>query len=741
MTARFGSACAASSPTARSRARSRSRPPAPAIPPPSPAPRPARSIRSARSPRPIAATMPAAMPRPPNSSRALDRARRPARRPGRGAGQRGAAALQSRPLCRGGRAVRPRRGAGRRRSGDRAAAAQLSRHAPAQPGPGRARRWPSSTGRCRPIARRRPVRDLVIDRPTAGPAQRRIAGRAPAARAGGGLTAEDKAQILDGQALQLRGTILRLAGPRRRGGRRRSTGRSTELVAIRGGRDRRDRVAARADPWRARRASPRRAATGPRPSASIGRRSPCSRPTIRARPALLSAQARLAGFYARTGRTEPARALFREIVAANVDRRRQLAGAAPHARALFRPARRAEAASRTRSPTCSRASQVLVRPGVAQTQAVLARELSGGSDEAARLFRQSVDLDPRHRARPGRARPARGGRAPTAADAARSPSCAPRSRSWQQRPGRDPGAARRIPALPGVVAAARSRLADLQRAAPPGRGLLQDDRASATTPMRSSPPATAARAFRIGATPAELERAGRRAARRPSRSVENGQHLTYPFDVERAYRALSGSCSARSRASWPASRHLIFEPDGAMLRLPPNLLVMDRAGVDAYRARAPPARATTASISAASHGSAATATSAPRSRPAPSATSARRRRRAPRPNISASARTRRPRGYLSAGGGDARRRRDAATAPGRSPPGTGRSRPTSCSPRPAHWRAAGAGEAEIVTGAAFTDTRDHRPAATSTQFRILHFATHGLVTRAAAGMPGAAGAC
>ena len=68
MTARCGSACAASSPTGRSRARSRSPPPAPAIPPPSPGSRPGRSIRSARWPRPIAATMPAAMPRPPNSS-------------------------------------------------------------------------------------------------------------------------------------------------------------------------------------------------------------------------------------------------------------------------------------------------------------------------------------------------------------------------------------------------------------------------------------------------------------------------------------------------------------------------------------------------------------------------------------------------------------------------------------------------------------------------------------------------
>ena len=32
------------------------------------------------------------------------------------------------------------------------------------------------------------------------------------------------------------------------------------------------------------------------------------------------------------------------------------------------------------------AGQILVRPGVAQTQAVLARDLSGGSDEAAQLL-------------------------------------------------------------------------------------------------------------------------------------------------------------------------------------------------------------------------------------------------------------------------------------------------------------------------------------------------------------------
>ena len=44
------------------------------------------------------------------------------------------------------------------------------------------------------------------------------------------------------------------------------------------------------------------------------------------------------------------------------------------------------------------------------------------------------------------------------------------------------------------------------------------------------------------------------------------------------------NCSRPARAEIAAAGHLIFEPDGAMLRLPPNILVMDQAGVDAYRA-------------------------------------------------------------------------------------------------------------------------------------------------------------
>src|SRR5206468_1243128 len=108
--------------------------------------------------------------------------------------------------------------------------------------------------------------------------------------------------------------------------------------------------------------------------------------------ALLSARARLAGYLARQGRTDQALAMFRAIVAATG----QNGDASPGLRRLLEPYF-ALLVARGDDPAAIAdlfaASQILVRPGVAQTQAVLARELSGGSDQAARLFRQSVNLD------------------------------------------------------------------------------------------------------------------------------------------------------------------------------------------------------------------------------------------------------------------------------------------------------------------------------------------------------------
>jgi CHAT domain-containing protein len=95
---------------------------------------------------------------------------------------------------------------------------------------------------------------------------------------------------------------------------------------------------------------------------------------------------------------------------------------------------------------------------------------------------------------------------------------------------------------------------------------------------------TAVRAFRLGATPLELEDAVD-TLRATISLVEDGDILTYPFDVETAhglYRTLFGPVAAE----FAGVRHLIFEGDGAMLRLPPNLLVENAAGVETYLRRA-----------------------------------------------------------------------------------------------------------------------------------------------------------
>jgi hypothetical protein len=68
-------------------------------------------------------------------------------------------------------------------------------------------------------------------------------------------------------------------------------------------------------------------------------------------------------------------------------------------------------------------------------------------------------------------------------------------------------------------------------------------------------------------------------------TVENGKRMTYAFDVGLSHQ-LYGELFGPFGAEVASAKHLIFEPDGAMLRLPPNLLVMDQASVDTYQKRA-----------------------------------------------------------------------------------------------------------------------------------------------------------
>ena len=63
-----------------------------------------------------------------------------------------------------------------------------------------------------------------------------------------------------------------------------------------------------------------------------------------------------------------------------------------------------------------------------------------------------------------------------------------------------------------------------------------------------------------------------------------GVQATYPFDIDSA-RALYDALFAPIAGDLVNLEHLVFEPDGALLQLPVNLLTADRTGVAAYHAR------------------------------------------------------------------------------------------------------------------------------------------------------------
>jgi CHAT domain-containing protein len=227
------------------------------------------------------------------------------------------------------------------------------------------------------------------------------------------------------------------------------------------------------------------------------------------------------------------------------------------------------------------ATQLMVRPGLAQTQAVLARELSGGTDEASRLFRQSVTLTRQaERARIELAR---------LTDIA-TPNADQQARARLLRAGLDQSQKEQVATQAALASFPRYRavsdevmpLATLQKTLRSGeayyRMTIVGDRVYA---MLVTP--TSAHAARLDISASQLTDQVK-ALRDTISTIENGQHTTAPFDLALAHQ-MYGELFGPFAADVTAARHLIFEPDGAMLRLPPNLLVMDQGSVDAYLKR------------------------------------------------------------------------------------------------------------------------------------------------------------
>jgi CHAT domain-containing protein len=563
------------------------------------------------------------------------------------------------------------------------------------------------------------VRQLIIDTAVATQLNSESAVAARLDSSSDTLTQPERAAILDGQADDLRGTALRIEGrPAEAASALNSA--LARLSAVREG-----RVASTI--WMRAQIYDELAAI----AESAGNAADAERQHQLAvsllsadypgSSALLSAQARLAGFYARTGKTEQATTLFRQVVDANAENgdsstalRRSLA---PYFALLARNSGRSGAVA-----DMFKASQVLVRPGVAQTQAVLARELSGGSDEAARLFRQSVTLTrdiERMRVEVSRLSALTQA---TPDDTARLQALKPQLEEMEKAQVATQAKLAQFPRYRAVSGGAMT-LADLQKVLRPGEAYFkmilvgEEGYGIFATP-------DSARAFPLGVTASELDRQVD-SIRDTVSKTENGHIVTYPFDI-RASHKLFEELMTPVAGELAAVRHLIFEPDGGMLRLPPNLLVTDKASVDSYLARASRAGDDGFDFTGVKW--------LGRERDISTAVSARSFR-----DVRQVAPSHAAHDYIGFGQNEPAQNFLEPPSGTRSVSGAG----ADCSWSPAAWSRPisaqelylasqiidpkGGSDTAIVTGKAFSDTAiKQRP--DLSQYRIMHFATHGLVT-------------
>lgn len=391
------------------------------------------------------------------------------------------------------------------------------------------------------------------------------------------LTPLERAQLLDGQADYLRATALRLESRETDAAAALARARTT-LTEVRGGNVAsiiwlRAQVLGELAEIEERSGNLAGAEALHRESIAL------LQPVYPGSPALLSARAQLAGMFARNGRDGEAIALYSEIVADSEGR------PAPALRTLLAPYFELLLKNQTPAEAAAGmfdASQLLLRPGLAQTQAVLARELSGGSDAASQLFRKTINIQ----------RAIERTRASLALAEASAP---------EQSPDVAASIAEKRSLLEGlmveqaelqqqlaefpryrVVSDRRVTLADMQGLLGEGEAYVKLVTLEDDAYMIYAAPGEAM-AYEVDASPRELDRAVDK-LRATIALTENGQIVTFPFDLAAA-RELYVTLFAPVSERLPGLEHVVFEPDGAMLRLPINLLVTDDASVERYAAR------------------------------------------------------------------------------------------------------------------------------------------------------------
>lgn len=390
------------------------------------------------------------------------------------------------------------------------------------------------------------------------------------------LTPLEKAVILDAQATALRGVIARQGGDRAAAGAAYLSA-LTQIAGVRGGqvtstaRLRAAILGEQAELAEEAGDMPRALQLLTEAQIIVERQYPGSN-------AANAARARLAAATARSGDTAGALALYAQVVAELGD----TGASAPGMEQLLEPYFALLVGALPSRPELAEplflASQTLVRPGVAATQAVLARELSSGDDEASRLFRQSVTLT--REAEAARVELARFAAVeqPTLADSDRIAELNARLADVQATQSATVAKLSEYPSYRALSNRALS-LADLRGLLADGEGywkMLVVDRsiyAFYTTKDRFA-------AWKSTMDPDAVDTAVSK-IRESISTVENGRSVTYPFDVA-STRALYVALAGPMAAEIAAAKSLIFEPDGGMLRLPAKVFIVDQAGVDRY---------------------------------------------------------------------------------------------------------------------------------------------------------------
>lgn len=393
------------------------------------------------------------------------------------------------------------------------------------------------------------------------------------------LTPAERAAIADAQGVALRGTALRLAGePAQARARLESANRAA--LAIRDGRVlsvtrlRSQILAEIGETWE----SEGNAAEAERcyreVLALVSGQYPDS-------ASVNSARARLAGFMLRLGRVDEGRTAYRALVTDVIGQRDALVGMANLIQPWFDRLTAEGASGEGELSDLFLAAQLVERPGAAATLSQLSRQLEGGDDDAAALFRRSLAVS--RDIERTRVQEARLG--VTVTD--RSQLAAARAELGEQQARLSQAQVQllsQLAAFPQYRAVSRGyvSLAELRQTLGAGEGYFKLVTLGERTYALLITP-TGGRGWKVGKSASEL--ADMVAELRQSISVTvNGVRSTYPFDIDTDL-ALSEALLGPARADLEGVRHLVFEPDGAMLQLPANLLVLEPGGADAYRNR------------------------------------------------------------------------------------------------------------------------------------------------------------